>query len=75
MTDSFFAHPSAVLDDGCEIGGDTRVWHFSHVMSGAKIGERCSLGQNVFVAGQVTIGNDVKVQNNVSVYEEQRLRL
>jgi len=66
---SFFAHETAVIDEGASIGDGTRVWHFSHVTSGAEIGEQCSLGQNVFVAGRVTIGNNVKIQNNVSVYE------
>ena len=66
---SYFAHPSAVVDDGAHIGSGTKVWHFSHVMGGAQIGESCSLGQNVFVAAGVTIGDHVKIQNNVSVYE------
>jgi len=64
-----FVHESSFADEGAVIGAKTRVWHFSHVMKGARIGERCSLGQNVFVAGQVTIGDDVKIQNNVSIYE------
>ncbi len=68
MTD-YFAHPTAVVDDGCEVGKGTKIWHFCHVMPGAKIGEDCSFGQNVFVASDVTIGNGVKIQNNVSVYE------
>ena len=62
-------HPSAVVDDGATVGATTRIWHFSHVMPGAVIGEHCSLGQNVFVANRVTIGNHVKIQNNVSIYE------
>lgn len=65
---SYYAHPSAFVDEPCEIGAGTKIWHFCHVMAGARIGERCSLGQNVFVAGQVVIGNNVKIQNNVSVY-------
>lgn len=65
----FTAHPSAVIDEGAEIGNGTKIWHFSHVLSGAKIGERCSFGQNVSVAGGTRIGNNVKVQNNVSIYE------
>jgi|AMWB02.1.fsa_nt_gi UDP-2-acetamido-3-amino-2,3-dideoxy-glucuronate N-acetyltransferase len=65
----YSAHPSAVIDDGAEIGNGTKIWHFSHVLSGAKIGERCSFGQNVSVAGGTRIGNNVKVQNNVSIYE------
>lgn len=64
----YFVHESSYVDDGAEIGADTRIWHFSHIMRGAKIGERCVLGQNVNVAGEVVIGNNVKVQNNVSIY-------
>lgn len=62
------AHETAVVDEGAEIGDDTMVWHFCHVCAGAKVGARCSLGQNVFVAGDSVIGNGVKIQNNVSVY-------
>ena len=62
-------HATAVVDDGAEIGTDTRIWHFCHVMPGAVIGERCSLGQNTVVMSGTRIGNDVKIQNNVSVYE------
>ena len=62
-------HESAIVEEGAQIGVNTRVWHFSHVCGGAKIGEGCSLGQNVFVGNKVTIGNNVKVQNNVSVYD------
>ena len=62
-------HESAYVDDGAQIGADTKVWHFCHVMSGAVVGERCSLGQNVVVMSGVKIGNNVKIQNNVSVYE------
>lgn len=65
----FFAHETAVLDEGCQIGADTRIWHFCHVMSGAKVGRNCVLGQNVMIANKVTIGDNVKIQNNVSVYE------
>ena len=65
----YFVHESAYVDEGAGIGNGTKIWHFSHVMSGAEIGERCVLGQNVFVAGGVRIGNNVKIQNNVSVYE------
>lgn len=64
----FSAHPTAILDDGCQIGTGTRIWHFCHIMGGAKIGNNCSLGQNVFVADGVTLGNGVKIQNNVSIY-------
>jgi UDP-2-acetamido-3-amino-2,3-dideoxy-glucuronate N-acetyltransferase len=62
-------HPSAIIDEGAQIGNGSRVWHFSHVCSGALIGEKCSLGQNVFVGNDVVIGNNVKIQNNVSVYD------
>ncbi|MFB3904044.1 MAG: Gfo/Idh/MocA family oxidoreductase [Acidobacteriota bacterium] len=65
---SYFVHPTAVVDDGAEIGAGTKIWHFSHIMKGAKIGERCVFGQNVNVDGGVIIGNNVKVQNNVSIY-------
>jgi UDP-2-acetamido-3-amino-2,3-dideoxy-glucuronate N-acetyltransferase len=65
---SYFAHPTAVVDEGAAIGAGTKVWHFSHIMKGAQIGERCVLGQNVNVDGGVRIGNNVKVQNNVSIY-------
>lgn len=64
-----FIHESAIVDKGAIVGNDTKIWHFSHVMGGAQIGEGCSLGQNVFVANQVKIGNRVKIQNNVSIYE------
>jgi UDP-2-acetamido-3-amino-2,3-dideoxy-glucuronate N-acetyltransferase len=64
----FFAHETAVVDDGCEIGKGTRIWHFSHIMSGARLGENCNLGQNVLVSDDVILGNNVKVQNNVSIY-------
>lgn len=65
----YFAHETAVVDDGARVGAGTRIWHFSHVSSGAVLGERCTLGQNVFVAPRVTVGNGVKIQNNVSLYE------
>lgn len=64
-----FVHESAYVDEGAEIGADTKVWHFCHVMGGAVIGERCSLGQNVVVMNGTRIGNNVKIQNNVSIYE------
>jgi len=64
----YFVHESAYVDDGCQIGAGTKIWHFSHVMSGAIIGERCNLGQNVVVSPDVVLGNNVKVQNNVSIY-------
>lgn len=68
MEPAYSAHASAVIDPGCEIGRDTKVWHFSHVMEGAKIGARCNIGQNVVISPGVRIGNNVKIQNNVSVY-------
>jgi len=64
----FFAHESTVIDDGVEIGEGTRIWHFSHIMTGCKIGSNCNLGQNVVVSPDVVLGNNVKVQNNVSIY-------
>jgi len=67
-TPGFFVHPAAFVDAGAEVGSGTKVWHFSHVMKGARIGERCILGQNVNVDAGVVIGNNVKIQNNVSVY-------
>jgi len=65
----YFAHPSAIIDEGCQIGNDTRIWHFSHIMTGSVIGDDCIIGQNVFIASNVKLGNNVKVQNNVSIYE------
>lgn len=62
------SHGSSVIDEGAEIGEDTRIWHFCHVMSGARIGKNCNIGQNVFVDNNAVIGNGVKIQNNVSVY-------
>ena len=64
----FFAHETAVIDEGVEIGKGTRIWHFSHLMTGCKLGEGCNLGQNVVVSPDVILGNNVKVQNNVSIY-------
>ena len=66
---NYFTHESAYVDEGCEIGAGTKIWHFSHLMPHCKIGKDCSLGQNVFVASKVVLGNNVKVQNNVSIYE------
>jgi len=66
---SYFAHPTAVIDEGSEIGEGVRIWHFSHIMPGAKIGDGCNIGQNVFIASRVILGRNVKVQNNVSIYE------
>jgi UDP-2-acetamido-3-amino-2,3-dideoxy-glucuronate N-acetyltransferase len=64
----YFAHPLAVVDDGCAIGKGTTIWHFSHLMTGCAIGEYCSIGQNVVISPKVVLGNNVKIQNNVSVY-------
>ena len=61
-------HPTAVIDEGAQIGDGTRIWHFCHIMPGAKIGNNCNLGQNTYVDNNVVIGNGVKIQNNVSVY-------
>ncbi len=64
----YFAHETAVIDDGVKIGDGTRIWHFSHIMTGSVIGKNCNLGQNVVVSPDVILGNNVKVQNNVSIY-------
>ena len=64
----YFAHESSYVDEGCQIGAGTKIWHFSHIMTGARIGERCNIGQNVVVSPGVVIGSNVKIQNNVSVY-------
>ena len=66
---NYFVHPTTVVDDNCQIGEGTKIWHFSHIMSGAIIGNNCNLGQNVVVSPNVQLGNNVKVQNNVSIYE------
>jgi UDP-2-acetamido-3-amino-2,3-dideoxy-glucuronate N-acetyltransferase len=68
MSKAFFAHETAIIDDGCQIGKGTKIWHFSHIMSGSVIGENCNVGQNVVVSPDVVLGNNVKVQNNVSIY-------
>ena len=65
----YFVHPTAIVDDNCIIGEGTKIWHFSHIMPGANIGNNCNLGQNVFVSPNVIMGNNVRVQNNVSIYE------
>ena len=65
---SFYAHPTAIIDEGCEIGHGTKIWHFSHIMPNCRIGENCNIGQNVVVSPEVVLGNNVKVQNNVSIY-------
>lgn len=64
----YFAHETAVIDAGCEIGNGTKIWHFSHIMTSCKIGEKCNIGQNVVVSPDVVLGNNVKIQNNVSIY-------
>lgn len=64
----YFAHETAVIDDGCKIGDATKIWHFSHVMTGCNIGSNCNIGQNVVISPEVVLGNNVKVQNNVSIY-------
>lgn len=69
MSNNYFVHESSYIDDNVKIGGGTKIWHFTHVQSGAVIGKNCVLGQNVNVGNNVTIGNNVKIQNNVSVYE------
>lgn len=66
--ETYEAHETAVIDPGCSIGEGTRIWHFSHIMSGCTIGQHCNIGQNVVISPQVVLGNNVKVQNNVSVY-------
>lgn len=68
MEKEYFAHETAVIDEGCTIGRGTKIWHFTHIMKDAVIGERCNLGQNVVVSPGVVLGNNVKVQNNVSIY-------
>ncbi|MBL4603179.1 MAG: N-acetyltransferase [Emcibacteraceae bacterium] len=70
---SYKTHDTAIVDEGAEIGDDTRIWHWVHISGGAKIGKSCSFGQNVFVGNDVVIGNNVKIQNNVSVYDNVTL--
>jgi len=65
---NYFSHDTAIIDAGCKIGADTKIWHFSHIMPDCVIGERCNIGQNVVVSPGVILGNNVKVQNNVSIY-------
>jgi UDP-2-acetamido-3-amino-2,3-dideoxy-glucuronate N-acetyltransferase len=64
----FYVHPTAIVDEGCEIGEGVKIWHFSHIMSGCRIGARCNIGQNVVISPEVVLGSNVKVQNNVSIY-------
>jgi len=68
MEMNYFAHETAVIDDGCKIGNGTKIWHFSHIMTGSEIGENCNIGQNVVISPGVKLGRNVKVQNNVSIY-------
>jgi len=68
MGTSYFAHETAVIDTGCQIGEGTKIWHFTHIMPNCSIGNNCSIGQNVVISPEVKIGNGVKIQNNVSVY-------
>lgn len=70
---NYFAHQTAIIDNGALIGKGTRIWHFCHIMPGAQIGKNCVLGQNVFVGGKAKIGNRVKIQNNVSIYDDVSL--
>ena len=69
----YFSHATAVVDEGAKIGTETRIWHFTHVSSGAKIGDSVTIGQNVFIGNKVVIGNRCKIQNNVSVYDNVTL--
>lgn len=68
MSADYFVHPSAIVDEGCEIGRGVKIWHFSHIMPGCKIGENCNIGQNVVISPEVVLGRNVKIQNNVSLY-------
>ena len=69
MGKEYFIHPTAVVDEPAEIGEGTRIWHFAHIMSGARIGENCVIGQNVFISSRALLGNNIKVQNNVSIFD------
>jgi UDP-2-acetamido-3-amino-2,3-dideoxy-glucuronate N-acetyltransferase len=68
MDKEYFAHDTAVIDEGCEIGKDSKIWHFSHIMPRARLGRKCNIGQNVVVSPGVILGDNVKVQNNISIY-------
>ncbi|MBM3402022.1 MAG: N-acetyltransferase [Bacteroidetes bacterium] len=68
MNNSYYVHPTSIVDEGCEIGLGTKIWHFSHIMPGCKLGENCNIGQNVVISPEVVLGKNVKVQNNVSLY-------
>jgi UDP-2-acetamido-3-amino-2,3-dideoxy-glucuronate N-acetyltransferase len=65
---NFFSHETAIIDEGCSIGNDVKIWHFSHVMSNCNIGDKCNIGQNVVISPEVVLGKNVKIQNNVSIY-------
>ena len=68
MAKEYFSHETAVIDEGCQIGKGTKIWHFSHIMTNCIIGEKCNIGQNVVISPNVVLGRNVKVQNNVSIY-------
>ena len=67
-SNNYYAHPTAIIDDGCNIGDGTKIWHFSHIMPNCTLGEKCNIGQNVVISPEVVLGKNVKVQNNVSIY-------
>lgn len=69
MTSGYYAHPTAVIDDGVTIGAGSKIWHFAHILGGSRLGERCVVSQNVMIGPNVTVGNGCKIQNNVSLYE------
>ena len=69
MESGYFMHPTAIVDEGAEIGAGTKIWHFTHIMSGARIGKNCIVGQNVFIGSGAILGDNIKVQNNVSIYD------
>ncbi len=68
METAYYAHPTAIIDEGCKIGNGTKIWHFSHIMPNCEIGNDCNIGQNVVISSEVVLGKNVKVQNNVSIY-------
>ena len=69
MQKDYFIHPSSIVEEPVEIGKGTKIWHFSHIMSGAKIGKDCVIGQNIFIASGAILGNNIKIQNNVSIFD------
>lgn len=69
MNNSLFKHPTAIVDKGAQIGAETKIWHFCHLMPGCIVGDNCTIGQNVFIDNNVVVGNGVKIQNNVSIYK------